>query len=146
MWLPIGVEGQVGSIVDYGGGRDRIGGTAVVRASVPQAAGTGRFQQTFLLAGVAWRHRAGPWQLRAEARAGAVRITGFGFAQNDFDWLPWWEGAVFGGRRLSWGTLGVELAATGLRHKAVTRDGLVSEDVPLLRIGLSGEFGLASGQ
>jgi hypothetical protein len=146
MWIPIGLDGQLGGIVDHGGARDRFGGSVVVRAGIPQSAGNGRFQQTMLLAGIAWRHRDGPWRLRVEARAGAVRITGFGFTENNFDWLPWWEGAVFGGRALSWGTLGVELSATALRHKAVTGDGLVSEDVPLLRIGLSGEFGLVSGK
>lgn len=144
MFLPVGADAHIEAIVDYGGARDRFGLTALVRAGVPQSAGDGAFQQTAVLGGIAWRRRLGAWTLRVEARAGAVRVTGTGFLQNDFDWLPWVEGAVFAGRALSWGALGVELAATGLRDHARTRDGLVSEDIPLLRIGLSAEIGLVS--
>ncbi|HEU0031668.1 MAG TPA: hypothetical protein VFQ53_13605 [Kofleriaceae bacterium] len=140
LWAPIGIDGQAGAIVDVGGARDRLGGSLLVRASLPQAAGNGSFQQTAVLAGIAYRHRAGAWALRAEARAGAVRVTGMGFTENASDWLPWWEGAVFGGRAWSWGSLGLELAASGLRHVATTRDGLVREDIPALRVGLGGEF------
>lgn len=141
IWLPVGVEAQAGAIVDVGGWADRFGGSALVRASVPQHAGGGRFQQTALLAGALWRHRFFHWDTRAEMRAGGMLVSGIGFAQNDHSWLLWWEAAGFVGRRLSWGTLGVEIAATALRDHAVTRDGLVSEDIPLLRVGLSGTFG-----
>ena len=54
------------------------------------------------------------------------------------------ERAVFAGRGFSWGALGVEVAVSGLRHRAVTRDGLVEEDIPLLRLGFAGELGLWS--
>jgi hypothetical protein len=144
IWVPLGVDAQVGGIVDWGGDRDRLGGSVVVRASVPQAAGTGHFQQTALLAGLAWRHRAAGWSLRVEARGGALLVSGIGFTRNDRDVLPWWEGAVFAGRATSWGALGVEVAATGLRHRAVTRDGLIAEDIPLFRFGISGELRLGS--
>jgi hypothetical protein len=141
MWRPVGVEAQAGALVDHGGWADRFGGSVVVRASVPQHAGAGRFQQTAFLAGALWRHRFYHWDTRAELRAGGLLVSGIGFAQNDHSWLLWSEAAGFVGRRLSWGTLGVELAATALRDHAVTRDGLVSEDIPLLRVGLSGTFG-----
>ena len=144
MWVPLGIDGQVGAIVDWGGDRDRLGGTIVARASVPQAAGTGHFQQTALLAGVAWRRHAGDWSLRAEARGGALLVSGIGFTRNDRDWLPWWEGAVFAGRAMAWGAVGVEVAATGLRHRAVTGDGLIAEDIPLFRFGISAELRLGS--
>jgi hypothetical protein len=144
LFLPVGIDAHAGALVDYGGARDRFGLTALVRAGVPQAVGNGHFQQTALLAGVAWRHRAGVWALRAELRAGAVRVTGSGFTRDDFDWIPWVEGAVFAGRAVAWGAIGVEVAATGLRDHARIDDGLVSEDIPLLRIGLSAEIGLGS--
>jgi hypothetical protein len=144
IWSPLGVDGQVGVLVDHGAARDRFGGGLLIRGSVPQAAGSGRFQQTALLGAASWRRRAGGWELRAEARAGALLVIGLGFDENDSDWLPWWEGAVFAGRALSWGAIGLEVAATGLQHKAVTRDGLVSEDIPLLRIGLAAEIGVGS--
>jgi hypothetical protein len=143
MFVPVGVDAQLGGMLDIGGERDRLGGTLLVRGSIPQAAGSGRFQQTSFLAGASYRHRTGVWELRGEARAGALLVIGMGFDQNDHDWLPWWEGAAFAGRRFGWGAIGVEVAASGLRHKAVTRDGLVSEDIPLLRLGLAIELGSA---
>jgi hypothetical protein len=144
IWVPLGVEGQVGALVDRGARGNRFGVSLLVRGSVPQAAGSGRFQQTALLAGATWRRARGSWSVRAEARGGALLVSGIGYAQNASDFLPWWEGAVFGGRTLSWGTVGIEIAATGLRHKAVTRDGLVKEDIPLFRVGLAAELGVAS--
>jgi hypothetical protein len=141
MWLPLGVDGQLGALVDRGPRGDRFGGSLLVRASIPQAAGTGRFQQTALLAGASWRHTRGPWVSRIELRGGALLVSGIGFTDNGSDWLPWWELAVFGGHRFGFGTLGVEIAATGLQHRAVTRDGLVSEDIPFLRVGVGGMFG-----
>jgi hypothetical protein len=53
---------------------------------------------------------------------------------------------VFAGRSFSWGALGIEVAASGLTHKAVTSDGLVSEDIPLFRLGVAGEFGVWSSK
>lgn len=146
IWMPIGVEAQGGAILDVGGWADRFGASAMVRASAPQHAGGGHFQQTAFLAGAAWRHRFARWDTRAELRAGGVLVSGIGFAANDHSWLLWWEAAGFAGRRLSWGTLGVEIAATALRDHAVTRDGLVSEDIPLLRVGLSATFGAVAQQ
>lgn len=142
--MPFGVDAHLGGLLDLGAERHRFGGSLLVRASVPQAAGSGGFQQTALLAGGAYRHRAGPWHLRGEVRAGALLVSGVGLTENERDWLPWWEGVVFGGRAFGWGTLGIEIAASGLRHKAVTRDGLVSEDIPLFRLGFAGELGLGS--
>jgi hypothetical protein len=95
-----------------------------------------------LLAGASWRHATGPWEARVEARGGVMLVSGIGFFDNGHDLLPWWEGAAFAGRRFAWGALGVEVAATALQHRAVTRDGLVSEDIPLLRVGIAGTFGL----
>ena len=139
---PIGVDGQLGGAVDYGATKHRFGGTLLVRASVPQAVGRGKFQQTSMLAGAAYRYRADPWRVRAEVRGGALLVRGMGLEENNSDWLPWWEGVVFAGRGFSWGAIGVEVAASGLRHRAVTSDGLASEDSPLLRLGVAGEFGL----
>lgn len=116
----------------------------LVRATVPQSAGSGRFQQTTLLGAIRYRHRAGRWQLHVGARAGALVVSGLGFAENRSDVLPWWEGSVAAGRALSWGTIGLELAGTGLRHRAVTGDGLVAEDIPFLRLGFAVEIGLVS--
>jgi hypothetical protein len=144
IWLPFGVDVHAGGLLDLGADRHRVGGSLLVRASVPQAAGSGSFQQTALLAGLTYRRRAGPWRVRGELRAGALLVSGIGLAENDRAWLPWWEGVVFGGRALGWGTVGIELAASGLRHKAVTRDGLVSEEIPLFRLGFAGELGLRS--
>jgi len=144
IWVPLGVDGQLGGAIDVGGATHGLGGAVLVRASVPQAAGDGRFQQTAFLVGGAYRYRSGPWRLRGEARAGALLVRGSGFDVNDHDWLPWWEGAVFAGRAVGWGAVGVEVAASGLRDKAVTRDGLVSEDIPLFRVGLAGELGVVS--
>lgn len=141
---PLGAEGQIGLLADLGGAGHRFGASALVRASLPQSAGTGQFQQTALLAGAVWRRRWSPWEVRAELRGGAIRVTGSGFDQNDSDWLYWWEGATFAGRGFSWGSLGLEIAASPLRHRAVTRDHLVSEDIPLLRVGLAGSFELVS--
>jgi len=144
IWVPLGVDAQLGGAIDVGGETHGLGGAVLVRASLPQAAGDGRFQQTAFLVGGAYRYRVGPWRLRGEARAGALLVRGSGFEVNDHDWLPWWEGAVFAGRAVGWGTVGVEVAASGLRDKAVTRDGLVSEDIPLFRVGLAGELGVVS--
>jgi hypothetical protein len=44
MWLPVGVDGELGVRVDRGGHVNRFGGTLVVRASVPQAFGDGPVQ------------------------------------------------------------------------------------------------------
>ena len=142
IWRPFGADAQASLIVDRGARRDRFGATAVLRGSVPQRFGGGRFQQTSILAGANWRHRAGAWETRAEARAGVLLVSGIGLVENDSDLLVWWEAALFGGRNWSWGAAGIEIAATALQHRAVTRDGLVSEDIPLLRIGISGTFGL----
>jgi hypothetical protein len=139
---PVGVDAHLGGAIDFGASRHRFGGTMLVRGSVPQSVGKGSFQQTAMLAGAAYRFRSDPWRVRAEVRGGALLVSGLGLEDNNSDWLPWWEGAVFVGRGFSWGALGVEVAASGLRHKAVTSDGLVSEDIPLLRLGVAGEFGL----
>lgn len=144
IWRPFGIDGELGALVEIGTRFHRVGGGLVVRASFPQAVGSGRFQQTALLGVVGYRYLWGAWQLRTEARAGALLVTGLGFDENRSDFLPWWEGAVYAGRALSWGSIGIEVAASGLRHKAVTSDGLVSEDIPLFRLGLAGELGLAS--
>lgn len=144
IWLPFGVDAQLGALADFGGTQNRLGGSVLVRASLPQQAGSGRFQQTALLSGVSWRHRRGPWELRVELRGGALLVSGLGFAENDSDWLPWWEAAAFAGRNFSWGSAGFELAGSALRHRAVTQDRLVSEDISSLRIGLAGSFELFS--
>jgi hypothetical protein len=144
IWLPFGVDAQLGALADFGGTRNRIGGSALVRASVPQRAGSGSFQQTVFLAGVSWRHRRRLWELRVELRGGALLVSGIGFAENDSDWLPWWETAAFAGRAFSWGSVGFEFAGSALRHRAVTRDRLLSEDISSFRIGLAGSFELFS--
>jgi hypothetical protein len=144
IWVPLGVDGQVGALADFGGTGHRLGGSLAIRASIPQAAGSGRFQQTALLGGAAWRRGFGSYELRVEARVGALLVSGIGYAENASDWLPWWEGAVFGGSTLRWATIGVEIAASALHHTAVTRDGLVSEDIPRIRVGLAARFGLVT--
>jgi hypothetical protein len=139
---PFGVEGELGGFVDFGGDRDRLGGSAWVRSGVPQHAGEGRFREIALLAGATWRHRVTRWETRLELRGGALRVNGIGFLENAASWLPWWEVSAFAGRRWSHGAVGLALAITAIRDHAVTRDGLVSEDIPLVRFGISGSFGL----
>jgi hypothetical protein len=141
---PIGVDAHVGAGLDLGTAQHRGGATLLVRASVPQAAGDGRFQQTAVLAGASYRFLRNGWRLRVEARAGALLVSGMGLDENRSDWLPWWEGAAFVGYGFSWGALGLELAGTALRDKAVTSDGLIEEDIPSFRLGLAAEFGLWS--
>ena len=137
---PLGVEGQLGALVDRGGDGHRFGLSGLVRTGLPQDAGDGRFRQIALLAGAAWRLEIGAWELRGEVRGGALRVSGIGFFENDASWLPWWEVALFGGRAVSFGAIGLEVAGTAQRDHAVTGDGLVSEDIPLVRLGLSGTF------
>jgi hypothetical protein len=146
MWRPFGVDAHAGATFDLGAERHRIGGSLIVRASVPQAAGSGSFQQTAVLAGATYRFRTGAWRFRGELRGGALLVSGIGLVENGRDVLPWWEAAVFGGRGFGFGTVGIEIAASALRHKAVTSDGLVSEDIPLLRLGFAGEFGIVSNR
>jgi hypothetical protein len=146
LFVPLGIDAHVGGVLDFGPERHRFGATLLVRASLPQAAGSGSFQQTAFLGGFAYRFAAAPWRFRAEARAGALLVRGIGLAENASDWLPWWEFAAFAGRSFSWGAIGVEVAASGLRDKAVTRDGLVSEDIPLLRLGVAAEFDIWSSK
>jgi hypothetical protein len=140
MWLPLGADGELGVLVDHGGRANRFGATLVVRASVPQAFGSGRFQQTSFLAAPSWRHRDGLWVVRGELRAGALLVSGVGLTDSRSDWLPWVEAVVFVGRDLGFGVIGGQLAAAPLRDRAVTSDGLVSEDIPLLRVGIAGTF------
>ena len=144
MFAPLGFDGYLGGAFDYGARTHRAGATLLVRASAPQDAGPGRFQQTAILAGASYRFRTGSWRVRAELRAGALLVRGTGFDDNASDWLPWWEGAVFAGRGFAWGALGIELAASGLQHDAVTSDGLVTEDIPQVRLGFAGELGVWS--
>ena len=139
---PLGVDGAVGVLVDRGGERQRFGGTLLVRGTVPQTFGSGSFQQTALLAGASYRRRIGPWTLRGELRGGALLVTGIGLSDGSSDILPWWEVAVFAGRDVGLAVLGLEIAATGLRARAVTSDGLVSEDIPLLRVGVGATFSI----
>jgi hypothetical protein len=137
---PLGVEGQLGALVDRGGDGHRFGLSGLVRTGLPQDAGDGQFRQIALLAGATWRRAVGAWELRAELRGGALRVSGIGFFENDASWLPWWEVALFGGRAVSFGAIGLEVAGTAQRGHAVTRDGLVSQDIPLVRLGFSGTF------
>jgi hypothetical protein len=137
---PLGVDGELAALVDYGGPADRFGVSAVFRSGVPQRAGGGRFLQIAMLGGATWRHRFARWETRAEVRAGGLRVSGIGFAEDHASWLPWFEIAAFVGRRWSRGAIGAEVAATALHDRAVTRDGLVSQDIPLARIGVSGTF------
>jgi hypothetical protein len=140
MTPPLGVEGQLGVLVDRGGDGHRFGLSGLVRTGLPLDAGDGRFRQVALLAGATWRRTIGPWELRAELRGGALRVSGIGFFENNTSWLPWWEVALFGGRAVSFGAIGLEIAGTAQRDHAVTGDGLVSQDIPLVRLGLSGTF------
>jgi len=139
---PFGVEGELGGFADFGGTGDRFGGAAFVRSGLPQHAGEGRFREVAVLAGATWRHRVVHWETRLELRGGALRVNGIGFLENSASWLPWWEVSAFVGRRWGRGAIGLALAVTALRDHAVTRDGLVSEDIPLVRFGISGSFGL----
>jgi hypothetical protein len=131
---PLGADVQVGALLTRRG----LGGTAMIRATLPQAAGDGHFQQTSFLGGVAWRQPLDGWELRVELRAGGLLVSGLGFDDDRASWLPWWEAAVTGSRRFGWGTAGLELAGTALRHRAVTSDRSVSEAIPWLRIGVAG--------
>jgi len=137
---PLGAEGELGALVDRGGDGHRFGLSGLVRTGLSQDAGDGRFREIALLAGASWRHAIGAWQVRGELRGGALRVSGIGFFENDTSWLPWWEVALFGGRAVSFGAIGLELAGTAQRDHAVTRDGLVSQDIPLVRLGLSVTF------
>ena len=139
---PFGVDGELGALVDYGSPSDRFGVSAVVRSSVPQVAGDGMFHLIATLGGATWRHRFAQWETRVELRGGGLRVSGIGFLEDRASWLPWFEVAAFAGRRWAWGTLGLQIAATTLRDHAVTSDGLVSQDIPLARIGISGTFEL----
>jgi hypothetical protein len=142
IWPPLGADGQLGAIADTELGPGRVGGSLRIRGSIPQRAGSGRFQQTSVLGGLTGRLANGAWALHAEVRGGALRVAGYGFTENAADWLVWWEGAVFGGRRFAWGVVGLELAASPLSHRAVTVDGSVSEAIPRLRLGIAGTFDL----
>jgi hypothetical protein len=137
---PVGAEAAVGAIVDYGAAVDRFGGVALVRTGLAQPAGGGRFRELALLAGATWRHRWPSWDLGVELRGGALRVSGIGFAIDDASWVKWWEAAAFVGRRFGPVTVGLEVAATALRDHAVTRDGLVSQNIPLARVGISATF------
>src|SRR5262249_57926430 len=101
-----GVEGQAGAIVDLGASSDRFGGSALVRATVPQHAGGGRFQQTAFLVGALWRHRSVAWETRAELRGGALLVSGIGFLENDHPWLLWGGAAGVAGPGFAGGALG----------------------------------------
>jgi hypothetical protein len=131
---PLGADVQVGALVT---GR-RLGATAMIRATLPQAAGDGDFQQSSFLGGVAWHQPLGGWEVRAELRTGGLLVSGLGFDDNRASWLPWWEAAITGSRRFGWGTAGLELAGTALRHRAVTSDRRATEAIPWLRIGVAG--------
>jgi hypothetical protein len=137
---PLGVEGQLGALVDRGGDGHRFGLSGLVRTGLPQDAGDGRFRQIALFGGATWRVAVGGWAVRAELRGGALRVNGIDFFENDTSWLPRWEVALFGGRAVSFGAIGLEVAGTAQRGRVVTRDGLVSQDIPLVRLGLSGTF------
>ena len=141
---PLGVEGALGAIGDYGGVVDRVGGSVLVRSGPAQAAGSGRFREIALLAGAEWRHRWPQWDLGVELRGGVLRVSGLGFAINDASWIKWWEAAASFGRRFGRATVALEVAATTLRDHAVTRDGLVSQNIPLVRAGISLTFALVS--
>lgn len=138
LWSPIGIDAQLG----LSAFRGRAGGSALVRATIPQAAGGGSFQQTTLLAGAGARLRRDRWEVGAELRGGGLLVSGVGFDENHSDWLPWWEVAVTAGRRFGWGAAGLEVAATALQHRAVTEDLLTVEDIPALRLGVAGSFGV----
>ncbi len=142
MTPPVGVEGALGGLIDFGGAADRFGATALVRTGIPQHAGEGRFREIALLGGAAWRHRFARIDGRIELRGGALRINGLGYLEDHASWIPWAEVAAVAAWRWSWGSIGAELAVTALRDHAVTRDGLVSQDIPLARLGLSGTFEL----
>jgi hypothetical protein len=139
---PLGLDGTLGAVLDWGGARDRVGAALVARTGVPQDAGAGRVRVITALAAATWRHRVGVWEMRAELRGGALRANGLGFSSDHSDWLPWWEIAVFGGRRLSWGAVGLELATSANRDRAVTTEGVVSVALPYVHVGISGTFGL----
>jgi hypothetical protein len=131
---PLGADLQLGALVT----RRRLAGVALIRGTLPQGAGAGRFQQTSFLGGLAWRHPLDGWELRAELRAGALLVSGLGFDDNRASWLPWWETAITGAHHFGWGTAGLELAATALRHRAVTSDRLTAEPIPWVRFGVAG--------
>lgn len=139
---PLGAEGEAGAFGDYGGERDRFGVSAIARTGWPHSAGGGRIREITALAGAVWRHRFDAWELRGELRGGVLRVNGLGFSSDRSAYLAWWEIAAFGGRRFSWGSLGVELAASANRDHAVTQEGLVSQSIPFVRLGFSASFGL----
>ena len=140
--LPAGVDGHLGAVVDRRRRHDRVGAGLLVRASWPQAAGPGQLQQTAVLAVARYRRLRGRWHGEAGARGGALVVSGLGFAADRSDVLPWWEGYVAAGRSWRWGSVGLEVAASGLRHRAATSDGSVDVELAQVRLGLALELAL----
>ena len=142
MWLPLGVDAQAGALVDYGSRADRFGGLVLVRAGVPQAAGSGRFQLTTFLAGAGWRLDRG----EVDRAARSPRRCAAGQRHRSYRERVRLA-AVVGGRRVCRppGVVGTDRRrgrATGLRHARLRGMAWYQEDIPLLRIGVGGMFGI----
>jgi hypothetical protein len=141
---PLGGDLALEAILERGlGSGHRVAAAAGARASAPLALGSGQFQQTAVLVGARWRYRRWPWRPRAGLRAGAVLVSGLGFADDRRRWLPWLEAHAGLGRRLGSVRLAGEIAVAPVAHRAVTADGLFSRDLPAIRVGLAVEVPLA---
>lgn len=133
---PLGAGAELGGDVDYGGDRHRFGAGLSVRAGLPRSLESGRYQQTALLGALLWRWVRYRWQPRVGARAGAARITGWGFDRPRSSWVPWIEGTLGVDRRWTRIAVGLHLALSPLSYRAETEDGTNSSRLPLLRLGL----------
>jgi hypothetical protein len=133
---PFGTELALSSRLDYGDATHRLGVSALARSSWPHVVGGGRSLATSALGGLTWRMRRGRWSYGVELRGGLLLLSGLGFVSNQSRALFWSEGALVAQRHLGNLGLGLSLAASPNRYRAVTVDGENSRRYPWLRFGL----------
>jgi hypothetical protein len=133
---PLGGGAELGAGVELGPERHRFGAIFLARGGAPRELGQGRWLEVALALGLGYRYAVWAWQPAVELRAGATLVQGLGYDASYREWTPGLEAVAALDRRWRRIALGLQVAVTLLRHRILTEDGLYSERLPAVRIGL----------
>jgi hypothetical protein len=110
--------------------------TTLLRMTLPQSLGTGRFYEGAVLAGIGWQYRASGFLVRLEVRAGALGLFGTGYDRAHSVYLPWIEGALDALFSLGPVLIGPEVSGSPLSDPVEVAGESGSTGLSRLRVGL----------
>ena len=114
---PVGGSLDLGARADLGD-IHRFGASLLVRESLPAQLAGNRFLQTYGLLGISWQYAAYSIRPRLELLGGFLNTLGVHFENNESTWLFWMEARAILEKRWRKVALGLDIAASPMRHQA----------------------------